>query len=86
MCTLVYFETDTQFLVQPHFVYCAVQTNAACLFKKLGWKSLASQHRIAKAVMTYKSLNFLTPNYLSEMFVDHSRVTNYTLGDTSGKL
>lgn len=61
-------------------------TNAEYLFEKLGWKNLAFQRRIAKAIMMYKSLNGLAPDYLSEMFVDRSRVTNYTLRDTSGKL
>ena len=36
--------------------------------------------------MVYKSLNGLAPDYLSEMYVDRSRITNYTLRDTSGKL
>ena len=36
--------------------------------------------------MVYKSVNSLAPDYLSEMFVDRSNVTNYTLRDTSGKL
>ena len=61
-------------------------TNAEYLFEKLGWKNLASQRKIAKAIMVYKSLNGLAPDYLSEMYVDRSRITNYTLRDTSGKL
>ena len=36
--------------------------------------------------MVYKSLNGFVPDYLSEMFVDRSSVTNYTLRDTSRKL
>ena len=61
-------------------------TNADHLFEILGWKNLASQRKIAKAIMVYKSVNGLAPDYLSEMFVDRSNVTNYTLRDTSGKL
>ena len=36
--------------------------------------------------MVYKSVNGLAPDYLSEMFVDRSNITNYTLRDTIGKL
>ena len=61
-------------------------TNADYLFEILGWKNLASQHKIAKAIMVYKSVNGLAPDYLSEMFVDRSNITNYTLRDTPGKL
>ena len=61
-------------------------TNADYLFDKLGWKKLASQRKMAKAIMVYKSLNGLAPDYLSEMFVDRSSITNYALRDTGGKL
>ena len=36
--------------------------------------------------MVYKSLNGLAPDYLSNMFVDRSSITNYALRDTSNKL
>ena len=36
--------------------------------------------------MVYKSLNGLTPDYLSSKFVDRSSVSNYSLRDTEGKL
>jgi hypothetical protein len=61
-------------------------TNADYLFEILGWKNLASQRKISKAIMVYKSVNGLVPDYLSEMFVDRSNITNYTLRDTTGKL
>jgi hypothetical protein len=61
-------------------------TNAEYLIEKLSWKNLESQRKIAKAIMVYKSLNGFVPDYLSEMFVDRSSVTNYTLRDTSRKL
>jgi hypothetical protein len=57
-------------------------TNAEYLIEKLSWKNLESQRKIAKAIMVYKSLNGFVPDYLSEMFVDRSSVTNYTLRDT----
>ncbi len=61
-------------------------TNANHLFEILGWKNLVSQRTIAKAIMVYKSVIGLAPDYLCEMFVDRSNVTNYTLRDTTGKL
>ena len=36
--------------------------------------------------MVYKSLNGLTPDYLSFKFVDRSSVSNYPLRNTEGKL
>ena len=36
--------------------------------------------------MVYKSLNGLTPDYLSSKFFDRSSVSNYFLRDTEGKL
>jgi hypothetical protein len=36
--------------------------------------------------MVYKSLNGFVPDYLTEIFVDRSSVTNYTLRDTRRKL
>ena len=60
--------------------------NADNLIKKLGWIKLDSQRTIHKAVMVYKSLNGLTPDYLSSKFVDRSSVSNYSLRDTEGKL
>ena len=61
-------------------------TNADYFFDKLCWKKLASQRKMAKAIMVYKSLNGLAPDYPSEMFVDRSSITNYALRDTRGKL
>ena len=61
-------------------------TNVDYLLEELGWKNLNLQRKIAKAVMVYKSLNGLAPEYLAQLFVDRSSVTNYTLRDTSGKL
>ena len=50
------------------------------------WKNLESQRKFHKAVMVYKSINGLAPNYLSSMFLDRDSVTNYPLRDTEGKL
>ena len=66
--------------------YSNYDANADNLIKKLGWIKLDSQRTIHKAVMVYKSLNGLTPDYLSSKFVDRSSVSNYSLRDTEGKL
>ena len=60
--------------------------NADFLIQQLGWKKLHSQRSIHKAVMIYKSLNGLAPDYLSSKFLDHSSVCNYSLRGTEGKL
>ena len=60
--------------------------NADFLIQQLGWKKLHSQRSIHMAVMIYKSLNGLAPDYLSAKFLDRSSVCNYSLRDTEGKL
>ena len=44
------------------------------------------QRHIQEAVMVYKSLNGLAPTYLQSIFTDRSKVTQYELRDTVGKL
>ena len=48
--------------------------NADFLIQQLGWKKLHSQRSIHKAVMIYKSVNGLAPDYLSSKFLDRSSV------------
>ena len=66
--------------------YSNYDANADNLIKKLGWIKLDSQRTIHKAVMVYKSLNGLTPDYLSSKFIERSSVSNYSLRDSEGKL
>ena len=61
-------------------------TSTDFLQDKLGWKYLKTQRKIVKGTMVYKALNGLAPNYLAQMFTERSRITNYTLRDTSDKL
>ena len=56
------------------------------LFKVLGWKNLECQRQIGVAVMVYKSLNGLAPDYLSPRLVDRSSITNYQLRNTEASL
>ena len=66
--------------------YSNYDTNANNLIKKLGWIKLYSQRTIHKAVMFYKSLNGLTPDYVSSKFVDRSSISNFSLRGTETKL
>ena len=66
--------------------FSSYDTNADDLFELLGWKKLDCQRQIQKAVMVYKSLNGLAPDYLRSKFVDRSSVTSYSLRDTECKL
>ena len=55
------------------------------LFDKLSWKDLNSQRQIQKALMVFKSLNGLVPEYLTSKFVTR-KVSNYALRDSANKL
>ena len=66
--------------------FSSYDTNADRLFKELGWQKLQTQRQIQKAVMVYKSVNGLAPDYLRKKFVDRSSVSNYSLRDTESKL
>ena len=39
--------------IVPHLTSSSYDTNADYLFEILGWKNLASQRKIAKAIMVY---------------------------------
>ena len=55
------------------------------LFHKLSWKELHSQRQIQTALMVFKSLNGLAPEYLTSKFATRN-VSNYTLRDSANKL
>ena len=55
------------------------------LFHNLSWKELHSQRQIQKALMVFKSLNGLVPEYLTSKFVTRN-VSNYALRDSANKL
>ena len=54
-------------------------------YHKLSWKDLNSQRQIQKALMVFKSLNGLVPEYLTSKFVPRN-VSNYALRDSANKL
>ena len=55
--------------------FCSHDASADYLFELLGWKELDCQRYVQKAVMVYKSLNGLAPDYLCSKFVDRSSVS-----------
>ncbi len=66
--------------------FSSYDSNAEPLIEKLGWRKLASQRKNQKAILVYKSLNELAPDYLRLLFNFRNNVTSYTLRDTDGKL
>ena len=56
------------------------------LFRVLGWRKLKYQRFESAAVMMYKSLHGMTPEYLSSRFVFRNDITSYRLRDTENKL
>ncbi|XP_028412379.1 uncharacterized protein LOC114535622 [Dendronephthya gigantea] len=66
--------------------FSSYDTNADILLDRLGWKKLSSQRQFQKAVMVYKSLNGLAPQYMGSMFVNRDSVNPYSLRNTNSKL
>ena len=57
--------------------------DANILLNDLGWQNLETQRQIQKAVVVYKSLNCLAPDYLSSKFILRSDLFNsYNLRDS----
>ena len=46
--------------------------DARYLLRQLGWKDLITQRQIQVALMLFKALNNLAPDYLSSMFTECS--------------
>ena len=55
------------------------------LFHKLSWKDLKSQRQIQNALMVFKSLNELVPEYPTSKFIKRNE-SNYSLRDSVNKL
>ena len=55
------------------------------LFHKLSWKDLKSQRQIQNALMVFKSLNGLVPEYPTSKFVKRNE-SNYSLRDSVNEL
>ena len=59
--------------------------DAKGLIRQLRWKDLCTQRQIQKALMVYRSLNGLVPEYLSSKFLKRNG-TRYSLRDSENKL
>ena len=59
------------------------ETPSAVMFKKLEWLTIYNRIDYFRAVMMYKCMNGLAPEYLTEFFKKCSSVNNYTLRSTS---
>ena len=59
--------------------------DAGYLLQQLGWKDLIAQCQIQVALMVFKALNDLAPDYLSSMVSDRS-TPGYVLRDSTNKL
>ena len=59
--------------------------DARYLLQRLGWKDLITQRQIQVALMVFKALNDLAPDYLSSMFTERS-TSGYVLRDSTNKL
>ena len=55
------------------------------MLQQLDWKDLIAQRQIQVALMVFKALNDLVPDYLSSMFTEHS-TPGYVLRDSTNKL
>ena len=60
--------------------------DASGLMENLGWDNLNTQREIQIALMVYKSIHGLTPEYLHSKFTNRNDVTNYSLRDSVKKL
>ena len=56
------------------------------IFKSLNWKKLDHQRMIDKCIFMYKTLNRLTPAYLTSKFIDRNDTTSYSLRNSENKL
>ena len=66
--------------------FSSFNADADTLIEKLGWKKLNSQRQMHRAIMVYKSLNGIAPQYLRDKFVDRNNISNYSLRDAVNKL
>ena len=55
-------------------------------FEELGWRKLNTQRQLQKALIVYKSLNDLTPEYLRSKFTYRRDISEYNLRDSVNNL
>ena len=65
---------------------CPYDAPAAPLLQSLGWLSIKDLIRKATAMLTYKSLNSLAPQYLTELFTKCSESNGLNLWSSESNL
>ena len=66
--------------------FSSYDAEASQLFQNLNWNNLSTQLDIQRALMVFKSLNGLAPEYLSSTFIARSNTTSHTFRDYVNKL
>jgi len=66
-------------------IFSRYDADANRLFRQLNWNDLRFQFQMQKALMVYKSLNDLVPEYLSSKFVNRYE-TRYSQRDSVNKV
>ena len=61
-------------------------SSASALIKTLNWPKVADMIQVETACMVYKSINELTPDYLSQIFTKKSAFSRENLGNTATDL
>ena len=61
-------------------------SSASALIKILNWPTVADMIKVETACMVYKSINDLTPDYLSEIFAKNSACSRKNLRNTATDL
>ena len=68
------------------FICANYDLNVDELFRAMGWGKLKYQRLEPAAVMMYKSLHGMPPEYLSSRFVFRNDITSYRFRNTENKL
>ena len=66
--------------------FSSYDTDANQLISDLGWNTLSTQRDKHKAILVFKSLNGLTPEYLGSRFISREDTNPYSLRDSMNKL
>ena len=59
-----------------NFNFLSYDADASQLFQNLNWKNFSTQSHIQEALMVFKSLNGLAPEYRSSKFIARSNTTS----------
>ena len=58
-------------------------TPSSEMFKELGWSTIKNRHDYNKAVLTFKVLNNMTPDYIAALLTPISETYDHTLRSTN---